>query len=1424
MEKTRVQSLRVKLLDDDDMNSQDFGPKVKPSIEERANCLSRLLFWYTNKLMALGAKKVLMETDLWEMRKEHKFKSNIEKFRRHYQDSMRGGKKPSLWYAIRKTTGCLMFTTVFLLLLSNLLQFAGPFVVQQLVKFAKDPTIPDTTGYMWAGIIFLTNITRVLLQQQGLHRVNHNSYHILFGIEGLLYEKITKVSCATRKYYDAGRTMNLVNVDINSLLMFSQMGFSLFSAPFIITIAMGWIIFEVGWIGLLGPVLMFINVQIQNKIQTKIMTNRKSILMMNDRRAKAINEYVAGIRIIKYYGWEKLVENTIEGIRQIEAKMLKTNQLYRFTSEFFTTITPISISIGVFSLYIYLQGENLSPEKAFATLTLFNLLQMPLRLLIFSLVYFSTARVSLKRIEHFLSADVQEDYVNRSPEAAQFGEVRINQGQFAWDSVVARLHDIEAKKLMTGPPGAKPPGAGDKGKKPSGNRPQPPALEKKQSEPDISSADNPVLKNINLDIEAGKLVAVVGQVGSGKSSLLHAILGEMIKQNGEVIANGNFAFISQQSWLRNATVRDNIVFGNPFDEAKYKKVIKKCQLESDLAILQGGDQTEIGERGINLSGGQKQRIAIARAVYSDADIYVIDDCLSALDAHVGKKIFKGVIKGMLKGKTRILVTHALYFMHLVDKIVVMKDGTVLEYGTYNELISNQDSEFRKLSLQTKTKDSPVKKKPEDKLIEEEKEEEKREDESSDEEEDDDDDEKQADQSPNRQEQTGEGAAIVQKTTNDTEEKQKYDKGKLTGMEIRSTGGVPGQIYRDYLNSGGICITIMVILVFLIAQGMVQFNDWWLGSWSVNRFNLPTYWYIIIYGCLSLFAGMMSFAKGVVFRSFTITAALNLHRKLIHALMKTPISWYDVTPSGRIVNRCTKDQDDVDSNLPFTIQIAFASILQVIFVIIMISAITPLFLIMAFFLFTYYISVIGYYLKTAREIKRVCSILKAPLLTHIGETYNGLYILRSAGKLELIYKEYQTKADSEHRSRVNQDYTNRWISLRTDFFGAVVVGGAAFFGVLSRQFDYSRDQANIGLSLTWALSIIGSLSFTIRNVADTEVQMNSVQRILEFIESNPRERSFVNPAPPQDWPTEGTVEAKDLYIRYRPDLPTVIKGITFSINNGEKIGVVGRTGSGKSTLTLALLRIIELSEESERAGGHIKISGLDISHIGLNHLRTRVTIIPQDPVLFTGNVRMNIDPFNDYGDEAIVEALKKVQMWDQLKRPKKKAKPGQPDQPEQPVDVKVQIVDNVETDDRPKGFSKSEVEAKLNLPVDDGGSNYSVGQRQLLCMARALVRRSKILLMDEATASIDQLTDSLIQKMIKTEFKNATVITIAHRLNTIIQYDRILVLSSGNIVEYDSPLNLMDKQDGTFASLINENGPEFVQKMRYLATHRETDAV
>ncbi|KAJ0801893.1 putative ABC-type xenobiotic transporter [Helianthus annuus] len=820
-------------------------------------------------------------------------------------------------------------------------------------------------------------------------------------------------------------------------------------------------------------------------------------------------------------------------------------------------------------------------------------------------------------------------------------------------------------------------------------------------------------------------VAVCGTVGSGKSSLLSCILGEVSKISGSVKVEGSKAYVAQSAWIQSGKIEDNILFGREMDRERYEKVLEACSLKKDLEILSFGDQTVIGERGINLSGGQKQRIQIARALYQDADIYLFDDPFSAVDAHTGSHLFKECMLQFLDSKTVIYITHQVEFLPAADLILVLRDGRITQAGKYNDLL-NFGSDFMDLVGAHKEALSAI-----DSM------------------------------GTTVQEQTGSSKKNTNDDQNGIPDDSSGSKAQLVQEEEREKGRVGFSVYWKYVTTayGGALAPLILLVVILFQVLQIGSNYWMAWASPVSASDpapVTSSTLIIVYVALSAGCALCVLARGLLIATMAYKAATILFHQMHLAIFRSPMSFFDSTPSGRILNRASTDQSAVDLQIPYQVASFVFAIIQLLGIIAVMSQ-------CAWQVIIIFIPVAGmcvwlqqYYLPSAREMSRLVGVCKGPVIQNFAETISGSTTIRSFDQQARFQDTNLKLNDDFSRPKFHAAAAMEWLGIRLDMLSSFTF--AVFLIFLVSIPEGTIDASIAGLAATYGLTLNNLQGWAVWTLTNLENKIISVERIFQY-SSIPSEPPLIieSNRPDDQWPSQGEVDIRHLQVRYAPHMPLVLRGLTCTFTGGKKTGIVGRTGSGKSTLIQTLFRLVD------PAAGQILIDGINISTIGLHDLRSRLSIIPQDPTMFEGTIRSNLDPLEEYTDDKIWEALDKCQLGDEVR-------------------------------------SK---EGKLDSPVTENGENWSVGQRQLVCLGRVLLKKSKVLVLDEATASVDTATDGMIQQTLAKHFTDSTVIMIAHRITSVLDSDMVLVLEQGLIEEYDSPTKLLEDKSSSFAKLVAE---------------------
>ncbi|XP_046853330.1 ATP-binding cassette sub-family C member 5-like isoform X2 [Xenia sp. Carnegie-2017] len=1092
---------------------------------------------------------------------------------------------------------------------------------------------------------------------------------------------------------------------------------------------------------LLGCFIFFVMFPIQGIVGKYSGKFRGKAVRITDQRVKLMNEVLSCIKLIKMYAWEKSFAKVIGDIRQKETSVLGDSAVLQSLNVSLTNAVSTFSTAITFIVHIY-TGNDLLASQAFTVIAVFNTMIFAFAVLPLGIRALAEAKVSMKRLKSLLQMDEYEPWSVKPQDECV--AVEMKNATFGWNEVKLKPQ----KKFI--------PGVDKNDKQTKEDRSAANGLKQRVAPEEFKTELVKTLFDINLTFKKRQLIGVCGSVGSGKSSLINAILAQMNLVEGNVYVNGSMAYAAQQAWLMNATVQENILFGQAMKPARYEKMISTCCLQQDLDIFPHGDQTEIGERGINLSGGQKQRISLARAAYANKDIYLLDDPLSAVDVHVGEHIFNNCIKNALSGKTIIFVTHQLQYLKHCDVVVLLKDGCIAEMSSYEKLMSDE-KEFSVLVQNYHKKLGTI---------------------ESEEEEDNKDSEMISKSGSSHDKIINGNAGAPTKSFDDEKEMMKaqelngHIKGKdhLMKAEDRKVGRVSFSTYLRYCKAaGGICIASCVLLMLTIITLLRVFSDIWLGRWindgsgnstendeSLGKLNdnPDVDFYAAVYGSALAVILFLLIIKCFIFVRVMLRASSSLHNQVFNAVTRSPMEFFDTTPTGQILNRFSKDIDEIDTRLSFLVEAFILNITFLLSTIVLIVVLFYWFIIALVFFLAVFIFLNITFRRSVRELKRLDNISRSPIFSHISASVQGLSTLHAYGKTEEFSQQFEKLLDKNTLPFFVFNVSHRWLAVRLDLITVGITTVTALLVVLLRD---DVPAALGGLAITYAIRISGLLQFTVRLSAETEAIFTSVERVLHYIDNLKSEApsSIPDKTPDEHWPSMGSLSMTGVKMKYRENLPLVLKGITCNIKAQEKIGIVGRTGSGKSSIGVVLFRLVEPVE------GIITIDGIDTLKIGLDDLRSKLSIIPQDPVLFIGTVRYNLDPFNKHSDEEVWLALEQSHMKETI----------------------------------------SDLPLKLQAPIIENGENFSVGERQLMCMARALLRNCKILMLDEATAAIDAKTDEKIQETIRKAFKNCTMLTIAHRLNTVMDSDKIMVMEQGQIVEFDKPSTLLANKDSIFSSLV-----------------------
>ncbi|KAK5645843.1 hypothetical protein RI129_004307 [Pyrocoelia pectoralis] len=1222
---------------------------------ERANIFSILTFFYTLPTYCANRKRDLTKDDLYETFSGHKSSKLGSKAKLLWEQELENAKllkrTPSILKVLIRLFGWeYLLIGIALGIEHVILNPAKAVLLGELIHYSAREIKKDPPYVYALSIIGLSLISCTIIQPSFMAS-SHLGLKIRVACSCLVYNKIFRLNSAALNLATPGHIINLLSTDLN---VFESVGFLfhfIWIAPVqtILVIYLMWS--EIGVSSLFGLGCIAICVLGYVRLGGVIVKFRSKLSARRDDRIRLTNQLIQGIGVIKMYAWENTCAEAVLHFRNAEINTLRKLLYIKGLFTFAETIVTISIFLTITSSVLL--NSSFDSKAIFVIITLFSSTGVCwITFFLNTVAVFSETRVALQRFLNFLLSE-EIDFGGKAKHEIVCA-ISIKNGHAKWNN------DLNQEALT----------------------------------------------NVNLVIREGSLTALIGPVGCGKTTLCNVIQGELQLSDGNLCVNGSLSCASQEPWIFAASIRQNILFGSKMDETRYEKVIKCCALETDLAQFPHGDRTIVGERGSSLSGGQKARINLARCVYREANIYLLDNPLSAVDTRVGKHIFENCIQTFLKGKTVVLVTHQLQYLAHVDNVIALSKGVVKLQGSGKELKSSN------LDLLKYVNEHGT---------------------------------------PNSECSTSSRRNEVNTSKN---------------VEISTTAdNITLSTYKQYLfSSKSYLLVFSTMLLFIAAELATSGSLYFIAHWvNVEQRRPLTYQpieenlYVYVYCSIAMAAVILTILRLLTFTNLLMKSSTSLHNSLLANLLRATLNFFTIN----------SDFLSVDELLPHTSLITIVSILNVIGLLAVICTANVLFVIPTILLLIILYCGRRFYLSTNLNVLRIESVARSPFYSYVQSTLQGLPTIRTFEVQKKLVKEFNHHLDTHkfnnyldtHSTALHMSYSvSRAFGYWIDLLSFIFVSTTIIFYMFTEE-TYG---GNVGLVITQAMHLIGLLAWGMRHLTEVENCMVSVERVLEYstIKGERDLESMPNLKPCSTWPPLGGIKFENVHLKYSSIEPFVLKNVNFTVEPLQKIGIVGRTGAGKSSIIAALFQLTETE-------GSIVIDGVDITTIGLHELRKKMSIIPQDPVLFSGTIRSNLDPFEEFDDQTLWSAL----------------------------------------DDCQSTFSEFNLSrysfVGLSSLVSHDGSNLSVGQRQLLCLARAIVRRNRILILDEATANVDLETDEIIQETIRTKFGDCTVLTVAHRINTIIDSDKILVMSAGELVEFDHPYVLLQRKDGIFYNMVQQ---------------------
>ncbi|KAI5660400.1 hypothetical protein M9H77_29193 [Catharanthus roseus] len=1240
-----------------------------------ANNLWRIItFKSIDSVMENGVKRQLDFNDLLQLPEDMDSSCCYNLLQHCWEAQQRNNNSnPSLLKAVCCAYGWPYFRIGLLKVINDCLSFVGPVLLNKLIKFLQQGS-NHYDGYIFAISLGLSSVLKSFLDTQYSFHLARIKLKLRSSIMTIVYCKCLSVRLAERSKFSEGEIQTFMSVDADRTVNLCNSFHDMWSLPLQIGVALYLLYVQVKFAFLSGIAITILLIPVNKWIAQLIAKATKSMMEQKDERIRRTAELLTYIRTLKMYGWELLFASWLMKTRSLEVKHLSTRKYLDAWCVFFWATTPTLFSLCTFGLYT-LMGHQLDAATVFTCLALFNNLISPLNSFPWVINGLIDAFISSGRLSNYLSCCEHKVALEKTgnyptPSCSNNLEnmaVTICDACCTWSSSDKKEFDL-------------------------------------------------LLHKITLQVPKGCLVAVVGEVGSGKSALLNLILEEVRLVSGSLSLTGSVTYVPQVPWILSGTIRDNILFGTEFNPRRYSDVLKACALDFDISLMMGGDMACIGEKGLNLSGGQRARLALARAIYCGSEIYMLDDVLSAVDAHVASSILNNAILGpLMNQQTRILCTHNIQAIYAADVVVEMDKGRVKWVGSPSNLTVS--SYLALPSIDNLNGSSEVHKK----VIR---------------------------------------SAVASETIEEVQEQDHLNLleavQETIEAETRKEGKVELIVYKNYAAFAGWFITIATCFSAIFMQASRNGNDLWLSYWvdttGSSQKNFSTTFYLVIL-CLFCFVNSsLTLVRAFSFAYGGLRAAKVVHDQMLNRLINATVSFYDQTPTGRILNRFSSDLYTIDDSLPFILNILLANFVGLLGIAIVLSYVQVLFLLLLLPFWYIYSKIQFYYRSTSRELRRLDSVSRSPIYASFTETLDGASTIRAFKSEDFFLFRFIQHITLYQRTSYSEVTASLWLSLRLQLLAAFIVSFVAVMAVIGAHKHLPINLGTpglVGLALSYAAPIVSLLGSFLTSFTETEKEMVSVERVLQYMDIPQEEVGMLIE---HNWPSHGEIQFQNVTLRYMPSLPAALHDVSFTISGGTQVGVIGRTGAGKSSILNALFRLNSIT------GGRILVDDVDISIVSLRHLRSQLAVVPQSPFLFKASLRANLDPFKEKDDADIWNVLKKCHV-------------------------------------------KEEVEALggLDIEVKESGTSFSVGQRQLLCLARALLKSSKVLCLDECTANIDTQTASKLQNAIANECRGTTVITIAHRISTVLNMDNILILDQGILVEQGNPNVLLQDDSSLFSS-------------------------